>query len=92
MLPARDSSGRFTSYEIVVLTIGLLGVTILPFLLRYEGTIYLAGAVLGGALFLRESARMLSDRSLGTARRLLHASVMYLPLIFALMVIDKIRW
>jgi len=92
MLPNRDTSGRFTGYEIVVLTIALISITIIPVLLRYEGYIYLLGALVGGALFLKEASRMLSHRSLATARRLLHVSVMYLPLLFALMVVDKIKW
>lgn len=92
MLPRDDDGGRFTGYEIVVLTTALVAITILPVLLRYEGLIYLSGAILGGMFFLKEASRMLTHRSLPTARRLLHVSVLYLPLLFTLMVVDKIRW
>ena len=92
MLPRHDENGRFTGYEIVVLTIALVATTLLPVAFRYEGYLYLAGAILGGALFLKEASRMLSHRSLPSARRLLHASVLYLPLLLVLMVVDKINW
>jgi protoheme IX farnesyltransferase len=92
MLPAADVSGRFTAYEIVVLTAGLIGITILPVALRLEGYVYLAGAIIAGVLFMKESMRMLTQRTKQTSRRLLHASVMYLPLLFILMVIDKVKW
>jgi protoheme IX farnesyltransferase len=92
MLPSRDTDGRFTGYEIVVLTIGLVAVTLLPVMMHFEGWIYCAGAVIGGAFFLKESMRMLTHRTKETSRRLLHASVMYLPVLFALMVIDKLKW
>jgi len=92
MLPRNDDGGRFTAYEIVVLTTALVATTVLPVLFRYEGIVYLAGAVLAGAFFLREASRMLSYRTLPAARRLLHVSVMYLPLLFTLMVVDKIKW
>jgi protoheme IX farnesyltransferase len=92
MLPGSDSTGRFTAYEIVVLTVALIATTLLPVLLHYEGLIYFAVALTAGAFFLRESCRMLSQRSLTTARRLLHASVLYLPLLFAVMVFDKLNW
>jgi heme o synthase len=92
MLPQADVSGKFTAYEIVVLTIGLIGITLLPVLLRLEGWIYLGAALLAGAMFLKESSRMISHRSKETSRRLLHASVMYLPLLFAVMVLDRLQW
>ena len=91
MLP-RDDNGRFTAYEIVILTIALVATTLLPVLFHYEGLIYLSGAIIAGIFFLREASRMLSRRSLSTARRLLHASVLYLPLLLTLMVVDKMKW
>jgi heme o synthase len=92
MLPAFDENGRFTSYEIVVLTIALVAITLIPAALRYEGIVYLIGAAVVGGLFLREASRMLSQRSLPTARRLLHVSVIYLPVLFVLMALDKLKW
>src|SRR4051812_28584513 len=92
MLPREHDGGRFTGHEIVVLTTALVGITIIPALLRYEGLIYFVGALVAGAFFLVEASRMVSRRSLSTARRLLHVSVLYLPLLFTLMVVDKLRW
>jgi len=92
MLPAADVTGKFTAYEIVVLTVGLIGITLLPVLLRLEGMLYLVAAIVAGILFLKESSRMISHRSKETSRRLLHASVMYLPVLFAMMIFDRLQW
>jgi heme o synthase len=92
MLPGFDTTGRFTAYQILVLSIGLVGVTLLPSFLHLEGRLYFLGAAIAGALFLHEAAKMMSQRTLQTSRRLLHASIMYLPLLFALMASDKVRW
>jgi protoheme IX farnesyltransferase len=92
MLPGADVEGRFTAYEILVLTMGLIAITLLPVVLRLDGVMYGLGSLIAGALFFKEASRMLTERTKHTARRLLHASVMYLPLLFVLMLIDKIQW
>ncbi len=90
MLPVVAPDGRSTAQQIVGFTILLIPVSLLPALLgTTSGTIYSGGALLLGALFLYSGVRMAVSRSRQEARRLLLASVIYLPLLFALMVANK---
>jgi protoheme IX farnesyltransferase len=89
MLPVVEPDGRVTGQQIVMYTLMLLPVSILPTLLGMAGYIYLGGALLLGVLFLYFSIRAAFSQSRQQARRLLLASVVYLPLLFILMVLDR---
>jgi len=56
-----------------------------------SGRIYLAGALLLGLWFLYSGVRVALDRTLARARSVLIASVLYLPAIYGLMLVDKVR-
>jgi heme O synthase-like polyprenyltransferase len=60
-----------------------------PFVLGRAGLAYLAGAVVLGAGFIYRADRLAAQPSNAMARRLLVASILYLPLIFILMVLDR---
>jgi heme o synthase len=90
MLPMSDTEGRFTGREILAFTMALLPVSIVPVFLGQVGAIYLVGALLLGAAFLIFGARLARDRTKAGARRLVLASVVYLPLVFALMMANKL--
>jgi len=60
-----------------------------PVLFGRAGLAYLATAVVLGAGFLYLAGRLALQRSNAMARRLLFASIVYLPLIFALLVLDR---
>jgi protoheme IX farnesyltransferase len=92
MLPGWDTAGIFTAGELAALTLVLIVVSIVPTLLHYEGRLYAVGAVLTGVWFLGEGARMALQRSRAAAKRVLHVSVIYLPLLFALMMFDTRNW
>jgi protoheme IX farnesyltransferase len=53
------------------------------------GSLYFAVAVMLGVGFLYYSARLAYQRSNAAARKLLMASIVYLPLVLLLMVLDK---
>ncbi len=89
MLPVVEPDGRITGQQIVVYTLMLLPVSLLPTALGISGKIYLLGAIILGLLFLYSSIRAAFSQSRQEARRLLLASVIYLPLLFGLMVIDR---
>ena len=89
MLPVVEPDGRVTAQQIVVYTLLLVPVSLLPTALGVSGKIYLVGAVVLGLLFLYSSIRAALSKSRQEARRLLLASVIYLPLLFILMVIDR---
>ena len=88
MLPVVEPNGRVTAQQIVVYTLMLLPVSLLPFALGMAGRIYLYGAIVLGLLFLYSSLRAAFSMSRQQARRLLLASVLYLPLLFILMVLN----
>jgi len=89
MLPVVEPDGRVTGQQIVVYTVMLLPVSLLPTVLGISGKIYLYGAIVLGLLFLYSSVRAAFSKSRQEARRLLLASVIYLPLLFILMVINR---
>lgn len=89
MLPVVEPDGRVTSQQIVVYTLMLLPVSLLPYVLGISGRVYLYGAAVLGLAFLYSSLRAAFSLSRQEARRLLLASVVYLPLLFILMVLDR---
>lgn len=88
MLPVVEPSGRLTARQIVLFTIMLVPVSLAPFFLGFAGPIFLCGAILLGIWFLFESSKAAIAKTPLRARRLLLVSVIYLPLIFALAVLD----
>ena len=89
MLPVVEPDGRVTAQQIVVYTLMLIPVSLLPTVLGMSGRVYLYGAIVLGLLFLYSSIRAAFSMSRQQARRLLLASVLYLPLLFILMVLNK---
>lgn len=89
MLPVVEPEGRVTGQQIVVYTLMLLPVSLLPTLLGISGRVYFYGAILLGSLFLLSSISAALSKTRQQARRLLLASVLYLPLLFGLMVLNQ---
>jgi protoheme IX farnesyltransferase len=89
MLPVVEPDGRVTAQQIVVYTLMLIPVSLLPTMLGMSGKVYFYGAIVLGLLFLYSSVRAAFSMSRQQARRLLLASVLYLPLLFILMVLNK---
>jgi heme o synthase len=88
MLPVIEPEGKITARQIVIFTILLLPVSLAPFFFGVAGWIYLIGASLLGIWFLTASIQAARAKSVEKARKLLLVSVLYLPLIFALMVFN----
>jgi protoheme IX farnesyltransferase len=63
----------------------------MPFTMGLTGPVYVFGAVLLGLLFLVAAVRFSRDLSMVNARRLFFASIIYLPLLLGLMVVDKLK-
>ncbi len=89
MLPVVEPDGRITGQQIVIYTLMLLPVSLLPTVLGISGRVYFFGAIILGLLFLYSSVRAAFSQSRQEARRLLLASVIYLPLLFILMVVNS---
>ncbi|MEP7270206.1 MAG: heme o synthase [Acidobacteriota bacterium] len=89
MLPVVEPDGRRTAREIVLYTVALIPVSMLPTALKLSGSIYLAGAIVLGLWFLYVGLRAAKAKSKASARVLLRASVIYLPLLLLLMILDR---
>lgn len=88
MLPVVEPEGKITAFQIVLFTVMLLPVSLAPFFIGFAGWIYLVGASLLGAWFLLASIKAARAKSVEQAKKLLMVSVLYLPLVFALMVFN----
>jgi protoheme IX farnesyltransferase len=88
MLPKFDADSRFTRAEIIVFTIALILTTMLPLVDR-SVPLYLVGMFLAGAFLLYHSSKLAVSASAVRARRLVHASVLYLPVVLVIMVVLK---
>jgi heme o synthase len=91
MLPVVDETGERTGRQALCHTLGLLPISLCPFLFHMVGAIYLTGALILGVLFIWCAFEFSRDLTLRNARRLFFASIIYLPLLLTLMVIDKVR-
>ncbi len=89
MLPVVEPDGRSTARQMVLYGIALVPVSLLPVAFGMSGDIYLAGAFGLGMWFLYSGVRVALDRSASRARNVLMASVLYLPLIYGLMLLDR---
>lgn len=90
MLSSFDPAGRRTARLTVLYTIALLPVSLLPTFFGLTGWLYGAGAIALGAIFLGYCVTLFLDRARGRAHRVFVASILYLPALLALMVVDKV--
>ncbi len=88
MLPAFDLDSRFTRAEIVGFTVILIATTMWPLLDR-GGLFYLCGMFLAGVFLLYHVTRMARSTSNALASRVLHASIIYLPIVLGMIVARK---
>jgi heme o synthase len=88
MLPHFDRDSRFTRAEIVCFTLILVVTTMLSVVGR-GGPIYLTAMALAGAFLLYHVAKLARSTSKLLARRVVFASVIYLPLILGIMIAWK---
>ncbi len=88
MLPAVDDAGALTGRMAFVWAMSLLPLTAGLTVAGVTGTMFLAGSLTLGAAFAWLGLRFARDRSRPVARRLFLASVLYLPALLGLMVVD----
>ncbi len=97
MLPVVEPDGKSTTRRILFYAVGLIPITLLPTWMGLSGRVYFASALLLGSAFLYFAFRLAwlrqpitTAQSRLRARHLLQATVIYLPLLFAVMMLDKI--
>jgi protoheme IX farnesyltransferase len=88
MLPQFDLDSRFTRAEIIGFTVILVVTTMLPLVDR-GGPIYLSAMFLAGVFLLYHATKLARSNSKVLASRVLHASVIYLPIVLGMIVSRK---
>jgi len=88
MLPVVDPTGASTFRQTILFAVLLLGASILPAAIGMTGKVYCVGALVMGLALLAVSALLAHRKSFLDARRLLKASVIYLPLLLILIIVD----
>lgn len=83
--PEGDSAGR----QIISNCLALLPVSLLPTIVGMAGRYYFIGALALSLFFLGCGIAVMRQRSNATVRRLLRASLLYLPVLLTLMALDK---
>jgi protoheme IX farnesyltransferase len=85
MLPAFDREARFTRAEILGLTLVLVVTTLLPS--TRLGPLYVLAMVVAGGFLLYYVAKLMRSASMVLASRVVHASVIYLPVVLVAVVV-----
>lgn len=88
MLPTVDRDGSITGRQMVAYCVALIPASLAPAALDLTGPAYLVGALLLGSGFLFSACKFTQKRSVRQARRVLRASLIYLPALLALLLLD----
>ncbi len=90
MLSVIQPDGRSTARQMVLYGLALIPVSLAPTVLGLAGRGYFGGALALGVLYLALSVAFVFDRSEAAARRVLLASVIYLPAVLGVLAFDRI--
>ena len=88
MLPVIDTSGQRTFFQIILGALLLLPISLLPTVIGLSHTLYLFGAMTLGIMMIVYSLISARSRLNTDARRLFRFSLLYLPALFTIIVID----
>jgi len=89
MMPLVDPDGRSTGAQMIIFTVSLVVATLAAYFAGMAGNVYLATAVVLGLIFLRSSIIAGVFRQESGMRRCFLVSVVYLPVLFGVMMLDK---
>jgi len=92
LLPVVDLDGSSTGTQVVAHCLALLPVALLPTLVHLAGAAYFVVALVLGLAFLWSGIMLARGRSAADARRLMLASLVYLPALLAVMALDKLSF
>ncbi len=88
MLPVIDPEGTKTNQQTLFYTCLMIASSVLPVILRLAGWLYLIGAVALGLWMLKAATALARAQTHENARKLLIASVIYLPVLLILILVD----
>jgi protoheme IX farnesyltransferase len=87
MLPVTHGS-EFTRLQVLLYTLVLFAATLLPFVMRMSGWVYLVAATVLGAGFILHAWQLWRDYSDAMARQTFRFSIWHLSLLFAALLLD----
>lgn len=90
MLPVVEPEGHSTALQMLLASIALLILSILPTLIGITGMIYLVGVLLVSAWMLYTSVVFYRTLTNASARRVLKASILHIPVLVLMILIDRI--
>ncbi|HUG80475.1 MAG TPA: heme o synthase [Bryobacterales bacterium] len=90
MLPVVEPDGISTSRQIICYSLVLIPVSLAPAFLGMAGMFYAVSALLAGLVYLYFGILLARVKTGVQARRLLQASVFYLPLVYIFLMADKL--
>jgi protoheme IX farnesyltransferase len=90
MLPINDISGGLTTRQALLYTIALIPIGLIPSFVGMAGKIYFFGTLMISIWFLGKVYLFYKTKQTAQARSVLMSSLMYLPLVFLLMIVDKL--
>lgn len=91
LLPVIEPDGRSTGRQAVLYAAALIPVSLIPWIIGLAGATYFAVALLLGSALLVLAARFALTRTLASARRLFFGSITYLPLLWTLMILNRVK-
>jgi protoheme IX farnesyltransferase len=91
MLPSLETNEKSTSLLILIFTHLLIVASVLLTVIAHTGTLYLASAIILAICFYPFAYQASVSASKLAAKRLIHASVIYLPLLYLFMLLDRIN-
>jgi protoheme IX farnesyltransferase len=91
MLPVVEPNMDSTARRIIWFSLALVPISLAPKFFSMAGNVYLLGACVLGTMMLYAGFRASSGRTLTQARHVLLASIIYLPLLYGLLVLDGTR-
>ncbi len=89
MLPVVEPEGHSTARQTVLFTVLVIAASVVPFALGLSSWLYLAGVLLLGVAFLKPAIAFYRSKSNQAARKVLLASVLYIPLFVVCILIDR---
>lgn len=92
MLAVVQPDGKALSRQIIMTLLLLIPVALGPSFVHMAGKVYFAAALLLSGAFLYFGIQICRERTYASARRLLLASVIYMPLLFAFLIFDSPRF
>jgi protoheme IX farnesyltransferase len=89
VLPHGERRNSLMGLQAVLPSFGLVTLSFAPMLLGKEGLVYMLGALFFSSCFLYYAGQLAVRKTSDAARRLLLASILYLPIVFVVLVLDR---